>query len=339
MIRNDMTMIGDRKSTMANRLQSLPANIFLPRSAAVSSRPAAAVPQIPGDSICPSAAAGASHTTALRKMRIAESVRFRMTAPILFSLALAATLGAAQAAAATSISIEIGSEAAQVGDGRLLLFLQKVDPSVTEPPGSVDANQFFSNGNTAIARDVTGLTNGMRLRLDADDQAYPATLDRMPTGDYWVQAVLDGDHSYAYSGRGGGDVVSKVVRIKLPLYDRMTRVIDPEVAAHWRKHWDISEIIRKRWSELAPDLNGKVRVIAGEEDEAGLDEAARHLESAFKAVGGKATFTYLPGKGHGNLYSDGDERMALRRKIAWEMWNIARPESPLKDPIATKTKE
>jgi hypothetical protein len=111
-------------------------------------------------------------------------------------------------------------------------------------------------------------------------------------------------------------------------------VIDPEVAAHWRKHWDISEIIRNRWTELRADMDGKVRVIVGEEDEAGLDDAARQLETAFKAVSGKAAFTYLPGKGHGDLYSEGDERMALRRKIAWEMWRTARPGSHLKDPTA-----
>jgi hypothetical protein len=121
----------------------------------------------------------------------------------------------------------------------------------------------------------------------------------------------------------------------LPLYDRTTRRIDPEVAAYWRKHWDISEIIRDRWAELAPDLDGKVRVIVGEEDEAGLDDAARKLEAAFKESGGNATFTYLPDKGHGDLYSEGDERMALRRKIAWEMWKMARPKSTLTDPVAS----
>lgn len=87
---------------------------------------------------------------------------------------------------------------------------------------------------------------------------------------------------------------------------------------------------------MAADLDGRIHVIVGEEDEAGLDEAARRLEAAFAVVGGRASFTYVPGKGHGDLYSGGDERMALRRKIAWEMWRTARPASPLTDPVAAR---
>jgi pimeloyl-ACP methyl ester carboxylesterase len=118
----------------------------------------------------------------------------------------------------------------------------------------------------------------------------------------------------------------------MPLYDRTTRVIDPQVAAFWRRNWDISQIIRNRWADLAPDLDGKVRVIVGDRDEADLDDSARRLQAAFKAVGGRASFTYVPGKGHFDLYAEGTERMALRRKIAWEVWKVARPNSPLTDP-------
>lgn len=116
------------------------------------------------------------------------------------------------------------------------------------------------------------------------------------------------------------------------LYDRNTLAIDAEVAAHWRRNWDLSEIIRRRWPELAPDLNGKVRVIVGNRDEAGLDGSARRLQAAFESVGGSASFTYVPEKGHFNLFEEGSERMALRRKIAWELWRIARPDSKLTDP-------
>jgi hypothetical protein len=103
-------------------------------------------------------------------------------------------------------------------------------------------------------------------------------------------------------------------------------------APYWRKNRDISQIIRNRWAELAPDLDGKVRVIVGDKDEADLDDSARRLQAAFEAVGGRASFTYMPGKGHFDLYAEGSERMALRRKIAREMWKVARPSSPLTDP-------
>lgn len=118
----------------------------------------------------------------------------------------------------------------------------------------------------------------------------------------------------------------------MPLYDRATLKIDPAVAAYWREHWDISQIIRNQWSTLASDLDGKIHVIVGTKDNAGLDRSARELQAAFETVGGRATFTYIPGKGHFDLYQEGSERMALRRNIAWEMWKTARPRSQLVDP-------
>ncbi len=485
-------------------------------------------------------------------------------------------------AAETRVEVVAGAEAARASDGRLLLFAQKVDPATEKPVKQVDVNQFFYQKNFVASREVVGLTEGRRLRFDGDDLSYPVPLDQLPPGEYWMQALLDRNHSYVYSGRGEGDVVSEVVRVRLPqegpaptltlqktlpplglweypfgpmlrpgeettvqarvelfhfnsrslsafagrpvslqgliltpdgyeksthrypvvyftqgftggmtfladqavnvmrqmregrmppmiwvfldesgptgthefadsvnngpwgralthelipdierryrtdnapsgrfitghssggwaalwiqvnypklfggawatapdfsdftdfwgvditrpgarmksltrgrieavlgeyggqessfewvfsprgadgrpmpLYHRMTGVVDPQVAAYWRANWDISQIIRNRWTELGPDLDGKIRVIAGDKDEAGLDKAARHLEAAFQAVGGRATFTYIPGKGHFNLYAEGNERMALRRKIAWQMWKAARPSSPLTDP-------
>ncbi|MCW3099467.1 MAG: enterochelin esterase-like enzyme [Chthonomonadaceae bacterium] len=509
--------------------------------------------------------------------------RFIRSLGMVMLLAMTALSVRAQSSAETSVRIAIGLEAARAGSGRLLLFARKIDPVAKEPITSVDVSQFGYKNEFVAAREVTGLIAGQRLRFDATDLAFPVSLNRLPSGAYWMQALLDSDHSYAYSGRGGGDVVSEVVRVTLPLngsvptltlsttlpmpglweypsvgpmfkpeeaatvnarikpffftspalsafmgrpiqmrglvltpegydrgkerypvvyftqgftatmtfladaahavmgythdgrlppmiwvfldesgptgthefadsvnngpwgkaltaelipdierhyrtdrtaagrfvmghssggwaalwlqihypkmfggawatapdfcdfthfwgaditqpgglmtavswqpveevlgeyggqmasfewvfsprgpdgrpmrlYDRTTLVIDPQVAAYWRQNWDLSQIIRSRWAELAPDLDGKVRVIVGDKDEAGLDDSARRLHAAFQAVGGRATFTYLPGKGHFNLYSEGAERMALRRKIAWQMWRVARPKSKLTDP-------
>ncbi len=48
---------------------------------------------------------------------------------------------------------------------------------------------------------------------DAEDIAFPTPFASIPTGDYEVQAVLDVDHSYNYSGRGTQDWVSPVVSL------------------------------------------------------------------------------------------------------------------------------
>jgi pimeloyl-ACP methyl ester carboxylesterase len=506
-----------------------------------------------------------------------------MTFAFPMSLLVLSPLLTSPASAETTVLVEVGPEAVRAGAGRLLLFAQKVDPTAKEPVAAVDGNQFFYRGNFVAAREVTGLAAGRTLRLHADDLAFPVPIDHLPDGEYWMQALLDRDHSYAYSGRGGGDVVSDVARVTwpsngpaptltlsralpvpglweypsvgpmfkpeeeaavkarispftftspaltavmgrpvqmrglvltpegydegqerypvvyfthgftagmtfladqavnvmrqmragkmppmiwafldesgptgthefadsvnngpwgkaltaelipdiegryrtdnlasgrfvtghssggwaalwlqitypklfggawatapdfcdfthfwgedltrpgermrpitwqqvevvlgdlggqmssfewvfsprgadgrpMPLFDRTTLAIDQDVAAHWRKNWDISQIIRNRWGELSPNLDGKVRVIVGDRDEADLDDSARQLQAAFKAVGGNASFTYIPGKGHFDLYAEGGERMALRRKMSWEMWKAARPNSSLFDP-------
>ncbi|RZJ00949.1 MAG: enterochelin esterase [Brevundimonas sp.] len=477
------------------------------------------------------------------------------------------------------IEIEAGSA---TGPGRLLVFAQKVEPGVAEPPKSVSADPFFRKNNFVAAREVPALPAGAQVGLDGDDQSYPSSMNALAPGEYWVQAVLDHDHDYAYrGGPTGGDLVSQVTRLTLPateapprlilsstvptyplwetergpmfsaedraiveqrikpfefasaslsafhgrpvamrglvvtpegydegyetypvvyfthgfaagmtslsdsavgvltamhagrlppmiwvmldqsapfgthefadsvnngpwataltnelirdiegayrtdgtaqgrflmghssggwamlwlqvnypsmfggawisspditdftdyegvditrpdariisemgrmeavlgayggqassfeavfsprgkdglpmpLYDRTTGVVDPAVARHWRETWDVSQIVRNRWPTLAPDLNGKLHVWVGAADQFGLDRSVRNLERALDAVHGEADFTYVPGKGHFDLYAEGAERMALRRVMAWQMWKRARPDSALADP-------
>ncbi|HEY5799455.1 MAG TPA: alpha/beta hydrolase-fold protein [Burkholderiaceae bacterium] len=490
---------------------------------------------------------------------------------------------AQSAAYKPSVEIVAGAPAAQARAGRLLLIAQKVAPKDAKAPDAIEANAFAETLNFVAAREVGGLSEGTRLAFYPGDLASPTPIDQLPAGEYWVQAVLDVDHSYAYSMRGAGDVVSTVARLTLPLapgqapaqltldkvvpalgpwqlypgmppfkpadqqalearikridfvspaltrfmgqpvamrgyvltpedydasngrypvvyfthgyqagmrslldsaigilkgmhdgrmppmiwvlldqstvtgthefadspnngpwataltsellpeidrtyrtdpaarflmghssggwaalwlqtaypklfqgawasspdytdfsdyggvdltrdgarikdlarprmeavvgeyggqdssfewvfsprgpdgrplplYDRHTGLVDRTVAAHWVANWDLSRIVRQRWPQLRADLDGKFHVFVGENDQFGLQHAARRFEAVFKAVGGKADFTYLAGKNHFDLYAEGKERMALRRKIAWQMWRVARPQSPLSDP-------
>ena len=109
----------------------------------------------------------------------------------------------------------------------------------------------------------------------------------------------------------------------MPLFDRQTGAVDQEVAQWWRAHWDLTEKVRREWRGNRALLDGKVHVVVGEEDQFGLDDSARRLESAIKNVDGRASFKYLAGKGHFDLYVQGPERAALRRVMAWEMWHQA----------------
>src|SRR5690606_32562826 len=134
------------------------------------------------------------------------------------------------AAAALSLSLAMASPAlaqqaprieVQVqeatGPGRLLVFAERVADPDGAPPQSVSADPFFKKDNFVAARDLRSLEAGARVGLDGDDEAWPASMNALAPGDYWVQAVLDRDHDYAYRGRpDGGDLVSDVVRITLP---------------------------------------------------------------------------------------------------------------------------
>lgn len=151
-------------------------------------------------------------------------------------LCLGSLCGVAQArqdAPATSaqslFQIRLGSASSQPTSGRLLLFA--IDAKAAEAAAKkesadssgkvdeVDTSPFSPEQTSVAAREVSRLTPGQGVDIDADTQAFPAGYSKLPPGDYLVQAVLDVDHSYNYSGRGAGDLVSDVVKLHLPATD------------------------------------------------------------------------------------------------------------------------
>lgn len=111
----------------------------------------------------------------------------------------------------------------------------------------------------------------------------------------------------------------------LPMFDRMTGDVDPAVRDYWAAHYDIGAKVKREWPRTGPDLKGKIHLIVGTADTFHLDESARLLEQDLKALGADAHFTYLPGKTHFDLYKEGDDPQALLKKIAVEMYAVARP--------------
>jgi hypothetical protein len=104
-----------------------------------------------------------------------------------------------------------------------------------------------------------------------------------------------------------------------PLFDRDTGRINPFVQKAWEKY-DISRILRDNWKTLAPKLKGKLHIIVGSADTFHLEEAVRLLDAQMKELGSDATFEYIEGRDHSNLYQGG-----LGDRIANEMYKIARP--------------
>lgn len=115
-----------------------------------------------------------------------------------------------------------------------------------------------------------------------------------------------------------------------PLFDRATGEIDPKVAAYWKANYDISAIVKRDWATLKPNLDGKIHLIIGTNDTFHLNEAAALLEDTLKSVGARYDFMYMEGRNHGTLDRIGDDPNGLEKKIAWEMYAVARPKSTLK---------
>jgi hypothetical protein len=94
--------------------------------------------------------------------------------------------------------------------GRLLIFLKPGTGDKT-----VDINQLTPSSTWVGAREVQSLSAGASVEIDPDAEgiASPAPFASIPPGDYQIQAVLDVDQTYNYSGRGPQDWVSSVVAL------------------------------------------------------------------------------------------------------------------------------
>jgi hypothetical protein len=111
------------------------------------------------------------------------------------------------------------------------------------------------------------------------------------------------------------------------MFDPKTGAVDPAVVAHWGRNYDIAHIVETEWPKLGRDLDGKVHVAVGTADSFHLDGAVRGLDAAFRKVGGRAEFIYVPGATHSmaQVYARDGDRNAFYKDMAKAMYAIARP--------------
>jgi hypothetical protein len=64
------------------------------------------------------------------------------------------------------------------------------------------------------------------------------------------------------------------------IWNQRTGVINKEVAAYWREHYDLNAILERDWPRLGPKLEGKLHVMVGTADTFFLDHAV-HLMQAW----------------------------------------------------------
>jgi hypothetical protein len=86
-----------------------------------------------------------------------------------------------------------------------------------------------------------------------------------------------------------------------PLYDPRTGVIDRAVAAYWREHYDLSDILQRDWKTLGPKLVGKLHFKVGTRDTYYLDRAVRLTQKFLESANNPCCagdFEYGPGMPH-----------------------------------------
>jgi hypothetical protein len=100
----------------------------------------------------------------------------------------------------------------------------------------------------------------------------------------------------------------------VPLWDRDTGAVSPEVAKHWEKY-DIRLTLENNWKALGPKLAGKLHVYTGSEDTFYLDGAVVLLKESLTKLGSDAVVEVVPGRDHGSLI-DAKMRERMNKEMA-----------------------
>jgi hypothetical protein len=67
------------------------------------------------------------------------------------------------------------------------------------------------------------------------------------------------------------------------IWDQRTGVINHEVAAYWREHYDLTAILERDWKTLGPKLAGKLHVMVGTADTFFLDHAVHLMQASMES--------------------------------------------------------
>ncbi|MFT4111533.1 alpha/beta hydrolase [Silvibacterium sp.] len=136
-----------------------------------------------------------------------------------------------------------------------------------------------------------------------------ARLERV-LGDYGGQI---GSFEWVFSPRGADGR-------PIPMFDRETGAVNPEVVAYWGAHYDLAHTLETDWSNRGPAVKGKIHLYVGTADTFYLDGAAHRLDAVLTKLGGDAEFRFIEGRTHFDLYRVGDDRMGLFDQIGAAMW-------------------
>ena len=129
------------------------------------------------------------------------------------------------------------------------------------------------------------LTRGSWMKIDRPDNRRPdGNIITMMKDENWFELTA-GDHS-----RSGGqwDIWEATYGpvgadgYPAPIWDKRTGVIDKKVAAYWKEHYDLRNIIETNWPTLGPKVAGKINVYVGDADSYFLNMGVHMLDDFLK---------------------------------------------------------
>ena len=195
-------------------------------------------------------------------------------------------------------------------------------------------------GSYPWAPDPIDFRKLMQINIYDYDNAFYNELDWIRTPlpaqretDGLVNYAVEDEHNYeqtvATHDRSGGQwaiwqaLYSPVADngYPAPLWDPETGAIDPDVAANWREHWDLSHIVARDWETLGPKLRGKLHFAVGRRDNYYLEQAVYLAEERMTELDNPpadATFQYGIGGRHswiGHSPNDPSQQMKYREFI------------------------
>ena len=148
----------------------------------------------------------------------------------------------AHAGERTTVTVQLDPAATTATSGRLIVFAVPEAEAAKGKDGSVgavDVDGFAPHKVTIAAQEVPRIAPRETVVADLDTLAFPVPYAQLAPGRYALQAVLDVDHDYNYSGRESGDWASAVVPATIGDRNPLPTLTLSKVVDH-KDPWDFS---------------------------------------------------------------------------------------------------
>jgi enterochelin esterase-like enzyme len=129
------------------------------------------------------------------------------------------------------------------------------------------------------------LNGGSWMKIDRPDERRPdGNITTMMKDENWFELAV-GDHS-----RSGGqwDIWEATYGpvgsdgYPVPIWNKRTGVLDSKVAAYWKQHYDLRNILETNWATLGPKVADKINVYVGDADTYFLNMGVHKLDEFLK---------------------------------------------------------